>query len=334
MDIDYHFSTVYVLARWAGFGSENANIIATSSEFVDDNISDDPKLWSTASKTTIDGVIRYSGHDLWENLFNEDGNEQVWVPYHFLPALQGETEEEKLICHKDSDTAHELRQRMEALDTSNPNYVFALGIDAHILADTWAHQEFAGVTSLANIVKDLVVEIMDSLGKSKWQSLEEAEDMLKSLAMDMAAPLGHAGAIHWPDRPYAKWKSNMKFPEGRDNTVEFMEASEALYAIFAKLQGKAGEDLQLDSMQKQMLLAAFTEITSDDPIERNAEWLRRISVNEFGFDDYNEADEHIQYNMYYLSADPDFSKAFYQALDDHYNWIKGKLEGVNVHRLQ
>jgi hypothetical protein len=31
MDIDFHFSTVYVLARWAGFGSDNARLLATCS---------------------------------------------------------------------------------------------------------------------------------------------------------------------------------------------------------------------------------------------------------------------------------------------------------------
>jgi len=30
MDIDFHFGTIYVLSRWAGFDSYNAKVIATS----------------------------------------------------------------------------------------------------------------------------------------------------------------------------------------------------------------------------------------------------------------------------------------------------------------
>ena len=42
MDIDFHYGTVYVLARWAKFGSENANLIASASQLVDDNFDSTP----------------------------------------------------------------------------------------------------------------------------------------------------------------------------------------------------------------------------------------------------------------------------------------------------
>ena len=42
MDIDFHYGTVYVLARWAKFGSGNANLIASASQLVDDNFDSTP----------------------------------------------------------------------------------------------------------------------------------------------------------------------------------------------------------------------------------------------------------------------------------------------------
>ena len=42
MDLDYHFGTVYVLSRWADFGSFNARTIAASSQLVDDNFDTTP----------------------------------------------------------------------------------------------------------------------------------------------------------------------------------------------------------------------------------------------------------------------------------------------------
>ena len=42
MDLDYHFGTVYVLSRWADFGSFNARTIASCSQLVDDNFDTTP----------------------------------------------------------------------------------------------------------------------------------------------------------------------------------------------------------------------------------------------------------------------------------------------------
>jgi|GEM_PF-4874734 hypothetical protein len=42
MDLDFHFSTVYVLSHWADFGSNSSRIIATSSQLVDDNFDSTP----------------------------------------------------------------------------------------------------------------------------------------------------------------------------------------------------------------------------------------------------------------------------------------------------
>ncbi len=329
MDIDFHFSTIYVLSRWAGFGAYNAKVIAAASEFVDDNISDDIKIWSTAKEVTPNGVIRYSGHDLWENLFNEEGNEQVWIPYHFLPGLEGETEQDKLICKKHGVLAKELAERMQAISLDDPDYAFKLGIACHVFADTWAHQEFAGITSLSNVVKDLVVDLFDGSG---WKSLEELEEEITSIGMDLASPLGHAAAIHWPDRPFAKWKSNIKFPEGRDNTAEFMEASQEIYGIMASLQCLPSTDLPED--KKALLFQTFQEIKDSDPEDRNTKWLKKIHNNEFQFTDFGEEDAKLEYHKYFILSDKDYPKQFYDALDEHYDWVKGRLEAEGITRLE
>lgn len=61
MDLDFHFSTVYVLSRWADFGSNSSRIIATSSQLVDDNF--DSTLFSDEEeeKNIAKGIqVRYS----------------------------------------------------------------------------------------------------------------------------------------------------------------------------------------------------------------------------------------------------------------------------------
>ena len=83
MDIDFHFGTTYVLSRWSGFDSRRAKAIAASSQLVDEN--------TLQMAEPYQG--RPTGHAAWENVTNADHNNDVWIPFHFLPGLSGETAE-------------------------------------------------------------------------------------------------------------------------------------------------------------------------------------------------------------------------------------------------
>lgn len=332
MDIDFHFGTVYVLSRWAGFQAANAKVIAACSQFVDDNIDnmDGNSLssWKTGCDVREDGrVIRYSGHDLWANLGNAEGNEEVWIPYHFLPGLEGDTEEEKLVCHKNSELALKLADRLENISLADPNWAFHLGIGLHVYADTWAHQEFAGIFSLKNVIHDLAIELFD---QDNWRSFEQFNDMMKTLSLNFAAPLGHAAAINWPDRPYAKWSSSSKFPGGRDNCQEFLEAAQACYRILAKVSGDV--PLELEQWQINVLRKAFLEIVNDDPDVRNNIWTQWIDNNIFGFD-FQEGDANLEYSKWFIAADETLDKRFYESIEEYYQWCKAELEAAGIYRL-
>ena len=154
MDIDFHFSTVYVLARWAGFGSDNARLLATCSQLVDDNIDDKMPYFSAFTQ-------RFSGHEIWENV-REVENAEVWVPFHFLPALDGDTLDQQLVCRKNSVLAQALAADMRTY--SGKDRLFRLGIALHVYADTWAHQEFSGITSVGNTLLGLESQPEQKIG--------------------------------------------------------------------------------------------------------------------------------------------------------------------------
>ena len=83
MDIDYHFCTMYVLSRWADFGSANSKIIATSAQLVDDNMDDNPFSDKAEEEAKAQGIdIRYSSQHIWNNLTGK-GNLEVWVPFRY-----------------------------------------------------------------------------------------------------------------------------------------------------------------------------------------------------------------------------------------------------------
>lgn len=321
MDIDFHFGTIYVLSRWAGFDGNDAKIIATCSQFVDDNISEDP-LFLEDAVVPCDfgrGFRRLSGHDLWENL-NEKGNHQVWIPYHFLPGMRGETEQEKLVCHKNSMLAQKMVETM--IFNQNENRLFRLGITLHVYADTWAHQEFSGLTDESNIIYDIAV----------LQPPDSLRDRIEDRVIDVTAevrPLGHASAIHWPDRPYVGWTSRNKFVDGRNNWDEFIEASKEIYAILQRFKGVAS--VSFTSEMEGLLLDTFQSIQREDCNQRNLDWINKIKANGFWFRDFSEVDKNVDYEKMTITDNP---LLFYSALDEHYDFVKENLQNAGLGILE
>lgn len=313
MDIDFHFGTIYVLSRWAGFESDTAKIIATSSQLVDDNVS------GKVPGFKFDDIPqRFSGHELWQNL-REKSNVEVWVPFHFLPGLCGEDLSQKAVCYKDSQLASALADTM--LQYGGKNKMFRLGVALHVYADTWAHQQFSGVTNKGNTIVDL--EIISP----PVSNLEKFKEMISNIAMDIK-PLGHASALHCPDRPYLAWKSMQKFIEGRENWKEFIEASNNIYTILCKIQGS--QVTRLSGEQEELLSHTFKEIRDTDCEKRNNEWIKLIRENYFNFDKSTPVDQSLEYSQGFILGDADYPELFYRAIDEHYQWVREKLHDAEI----
>ena len=329
MDLDYHYGTVYVLSRWARFCAANANIIATSSQLVDDNIDDNPFSDAEEERNIAQGIkVRYSCQNVWGNVTGK-GNCEVWIPFHFLPGLEGERQADKLICKKNSVLANKLRDRLLATTLDNGSFGFRLGVGLHVYADTWAHQEFAGLNNMVNVVKNLI------FGK-QGSTVDKMIDMVMDSALakkinSSLGPLGHMAAVHCPDMPFLWWKSGERFTDGRKNWDEFLEASEAIYRI---LQQVSQEPVTgLTSEQQNMLVTCFKGIQSDDINVRYNEWLKRIHDNYFNFADFSDEDAQISYDKSTIIGDIDFRRAFYEEVNSHFDWVRHELKdnyGIDV----
>jgi hypothetical protein len=113
MQIDFHHGVTYVVARLAGFGHRDAEIVAYCSRYVDD--------------ATNDGVVRFENGAMYRRTasahksldykhFDELGNPHVWLPFHFLPGNGGKRAGEnpagsfieKIICTPDSPVARDM----------------------------------------------------------------------------------------------------------------------------------------------------------------------------------------------------------------------------------
>ncbi len=330
MDSDFHFGTMYVLARWADFGSDNCKILAASSQFVDDNydesaFSDKPE--EAAKKKGID--VRYSCEDFWSHMTNKSDAE-VWVPYHFLPGLEGRTEEEKLVCKKNSKLANRLAERLNATSCGDANFAFRLGIGSHVYADTWAHQEFAGINNALNQVKDLIFSQQGSMVQRVLDDVVDSKVMNKVL--DMLMPLGHAAAIHCPDIPYLWWHTGERFLGGRKNWDEFLEASQRIFLILQHVSGDTQPE-GLTAHQLQLLMEMFKGVQTDDIEERLAAWTAKIHSNYFEFKNFDGIDGSLEYNKSFILDDEDFRRQFYQEINAHYDWVKSALVTEDIHCL-
>lgn len=253
MDIDMHYYGVYALARAAGLGADVAKVIATASEFVDD---------STDTEIIVNpGGARFRGEstahhptDFAPNN-NPDDQLRVWLPFHFLPGGQGNSQSELLVCIKNSAIAQEMvNHHLELCDA----YFAAemIGVTAHVYADTFAHYGFSGVSSRLNRVIGESIKLVNGdplagqfdrfLGKFGIQGglLRNFRDAVSTVASDLAedttGALGHGSVAIFPDQPYLEWgyqyeRVDLHTDGGnveRQNANDYLEAAQALYGLF------------------------------------------------------------------------------------------------------
>ena len=331
MDIDFHYGTIYVLARWAKFCSANANIIATSSQLVDDNFDTNPFSDEEEKRNIAEGVhVRYSCQNIWGNVTGK-GSGEIWIPFHFLPGLQGDTDEEKLICKKHSVLSKALADRLLETTLDNSDFGFRLGIGLHVFADTWAHQEFAGINNTVNKVQNLIFATQGSLLQNVLNELAGASSLI-SRVLDELMPLGHAAAVHCPDMPYLWWKSGERFTDGRKNWDEFMEAAEEIFRILQQVSCEPVTGLSEE--QKKLLIRCFKGIQSEDIDARYQEWLKRIHENYFAIEDFDDGDANAAYSSATIFGDMNFRRQFYDELNSHFDWVRGKLEEHDIYVLK
>ena len=242
MQLDMHYYGTYAMARAAGITPEAAGVIATSAQFVDDNVAGNAIEFDDGSRIDTEATAHHPV--TMANLQSMD-QRQVWVPFHFLPGNIGNDYRNKLKCRKDSELAKKMIQHH--IGCGDRRFACELmGIGAHVYADTFSHYGFSGVSSRGNFVQDGSIHF-EGLGKKiegyilakarkffseeKSQKLDNirlsghaqsfAHKLVTKLPMwlvrvinrlrtgvveRISGALGHGTVATYPDRPYLKWK--------------------------------------------------------------------------------------------------------------------------------
>lgn len=135
MDKEFHYYVTLLLYFHSNFNKNEAEIIANSCQFVDEN-----------NTTTINNPISvFFPHSL-----------KSFISYHFIP---GNNPSQPLVVTAGNPLA--IKAFLFALKSKNP---YQIGIATHALSDTWAHQNFCGIWHESNAMHGLTEFFTPNIG--------------------------------------------------------------------------------------------------------------------------------------------------------------------------
>jgi hypothetical protein len=282
MQIDFHHTVTYVVARAAGFDHPDAEVLAYSAQYVDDAIVKGPVNFDIGAMYMRISSAHKSLDP--ENLDNHE-NRMVWQAFHFLPGNGGRIAGEdppgsfidKLVCTPDSPIAREMLSSC-INNQEKPYSLHRLGVTMHVYADTFAHQGFAGVSHEINKVRNAgAVDSHSGLLQTWGDRLLEG----------VVPPVGHGRAQFLPDLPFLTWHySNWRdvYVE-RNNTDTFLQAADAMCKAMRRYRQKdaTADVIGLTDGDTQHIRELFLKEKDTDPTKRHQNWLKAIGEGQFSF---------------------------------------------------
>lgn len=241
-----HYYATYAISRLAGFNPKDANVIATSSQFVDDATSENSEKNQSGEMLFAISTAHHLKSVPMKSLLHSHSHRLVWVPFHFYPGGQGSTLEEKMLCTKNSAIVNKMFDNHLAMK-DKVFYLHLLGIASHVYMDTFSHYGFSGICSDLNTIESTSIKFENKLEekikkyiedksssffkKNKqdmalWNKLASEEmtfwnklwNKLKSMGESIGGEffsgnMGHGAVATYPDRPYLSW--SFKYEKAR-----------------------------------------------------------------------------------------------------------------------
>ena len=219
MQKDFHYYATYCAAYLAGYNHEESLAIGYSAQFVD--------CCSRSLLTKVGGPraaattqLQLEMMDTKLDIVGLQNVTRIWAAFHFLPGdLYAEKKwvsqlyrnKYRLICKPNGTLVK------DTVELAKGRGLPAVGIAMHVLADTWAHQNFAGTPSLViNNTNFHFYELMedDTRRKIEFRHNPSApDDLEKSIYTNSlyqpkentVMNLGHGRAGHLPDYSFIRY---------------------------------------------------------------------------------------------------------------------------------
>ena len=264
MDIEFHYYVTYLTATRAGFKPKDANILAYSSQYVDNNdilfeINKDSEelYYENYISQTLD--ITKPQKDLL----------RIYPFFHFIPGEESSYSEK--INEDEMPSLNTIPDNVNAnkmIDKSLAgNNLYEIGIACHAYLDTWSHQNFVGMENDYNSLGHILPNI------------------------------GHADAGHDPDIPDKVWDDTRLKNATVNNKERFLVAIGRLFEKLFKYQNGDGKLSKLSS-EKQDLIDDIEEIIEEgsDKEERIGLYKELALKDEYGRQEIENYDEYYWFN--------------------------------------
>ncbi len=262
MNIEFHYYITKYLALQAGFDKEEAEIIAYSSQYLDDNF--------------IPLKIKTPQNDIYQNFISQTPDItnpekkliRIHLLYHYLPGTPTSTKVSRkdgkmhlLMTTPASNYAQEI-----FFETTKSEDLYSLGIASHMLADTFSHQNFVGTFDEINSMTGV------------WESSKNH--------------LGHADAQFKPDIPNLIWHDPRLIEENAtiDNTERILLAANKLYSNFLLITMM--EEGYWSKVKKNLTDIIKPTITEPELAAEKEQRKERINKYNELFAEFNAEDEY------------------------------------------
>lgn len=253
MQIDFHYYATYCAAFLAGYSHEDSLTICYSAQFVD--------CCTRTLLSSINGPEHAATTQLQLELMETRTDiiglqdiTRIWASFHFLPrdlyaktdkGIRNYKDKYRLICGPCSDLL------ASTVDLAKDRSLQAAGLAMHVLADTWAHRNFAGTPSMViNNTDYWFYELLpegDSFTEKKVafrHNPSGQDDFENSIYINTpfqidensVMSLGHGRAGHLPDYSFMRYKYLPSWGQYeavyKDNPTEYYNAfCQMIYAM-------------------------------------------------------------------------------------------------------
>ena len=270
MQADFHYYATYCAAYLAGYSHKEALDLCYSAQMVDCCTktflkSINAGIHAATSQTQAELV------DMRSDVISLQDITRIWASFHFLPkdlyvkvphSTRNYRNKYRLICGPNGSLV------TDTIELAKGRSIQAAGIAMHVLADTWAHYNFAGTPSLViNNTDNNFSEIMEdgtlrpiSFKHSPGASDDIEKGVFNSTVFNMGETnilnLGHGHAGHLPDYSYIRYKYMPAWDNYReclkDNPSDYRKAFCQMIYAMKYLRG-ANEVFELNTYDEETI---------------------------------------------------------------------------------
>ena len=270
MQADFHYYATYCAAYLAGYSHKEALDLCYSAQMVDCCTktflkSINASIHAATSQTQAELV------DMRSDVISLQDITRIWASFHFLPkdlyvkvphSTRNYRNKYRLICGPNGTLV------TDTIELAKGRSIQAAGIAMHVLADTWAHYNFAGTPSLViNNTDNNFSEIMEdgtlrpiSFKHSPGATDDIEKGVFNSTVFNMGETnilnLGHGHAGHLPDYSYIRYKYMPAWDNYReclkDNPSDYRKAFCQMVYAMKYLRG-ANENFELNTYDEEAI---------------------------------------------------------------------------------